>query len=99
MITGVDTDYAVGGAGRAYTSGANGTSGAANTGNGGQGGAGSSGVTAGAGGSGVVIIAYPTATYPQTLTITGTLTHTLDTTTRSGYNVYKFTSGTGTVYI
>jgi hypothetical protein len=98
MITGVDTDYAVGGAGRAYTSGANGTSGAANTGNGGQGGAGSSGVTAGAGGSGIVVIAYPTTGNP-TLNITGTLAYTLDTTTRSGYNVYKFTSGTGTVYI
>ena len=66
---------------------------------GGGGGAGSyygGGLAGGKGGSGVVIIAYPN-TLPNITTIPGTLTYTLDTTTRSGYKVYKFTAGSGTV--
>jgi len=50
----------------------------------------------GAGGSGVVIIAYP-SNLPSIAIIPGTLTYTLDTTTRSGYRVYRFTAGTGTI--
>lgn len=50
---------------------------------------------AGNGSDGVVIIAYPD-TYPA-LTIPGTLTYTQPT--RSGYRVYKFTAGTGTVSV
>ena len=52
------------------------------------------GVTnSGAGGSGVVVLAYQN-TYP-TLTISGGLTYTEPS--RSGYRVYRFTAGTGTV--
>ena len=47
----------------------------------------------GNGGSGVVVIAYPN-TYPD-LVITGSLTH--DRPTRSGYKVYRFTAGLGSV--
>jgi hypothetical protein len=43
-----------------------------------------------------VIIAYPD-TYADITSIGGGLTYTLDTTTRSGYKVYKFTAGTGSV--
>jgi hypothetical protein len=50
------------------------------------------------GGNGVVIIAYPVS-YPAITTIPGTLTYTVDTSTRSGYRVYKFTAGTGSVTI
>jgi hypothetical protein len=45
------------------------------------------------GGHGVVIVAYPNI-YPA-LTIPGTLTY--DQPTRSGYRVYRFTAGTGTI--
>jgi hypothetical protein len=46
------------------------------------------------GGSGVVIIAYPDTFAPLT-SIGGTLVY--DQPTRSGYRVYRFTAGTGTV--
>jgi hypothetical protein len=72
------------------------TAGAANTGGGG--GAARdypSGGQAENGGSGVVIIAYPSA-YPAP-TIPGTLTY--DQPTRSGYKVYRFTAGSGTITI
>jgi hypothetical protein len=46
------------------------------------------------GGSGVVIIAYPD-TYPAITTIAPGLTY--DQPTRSGYRVYRFTAGTGTI--
>jgi len=109
-ITGTATYYAGGGGGGAYgggtggtgglggggngssTTGGSGTAGTANTGGGG-GGAGSS-ATGSAGGSGVVIIAYPN-TYPAITTIPGTLTY--DQPTRSGYRVYRFTAGTGSI--
>jgi hypothetical protein len=70
------------------------TNGAANTGAG-AGGAGSSGADR-TGGSGIVVIAYPD-TYPALTTIPGTLTYTQPT--RSGYRVYRFTAGTGTVTV
>ncbi len=54
------------------------------------------GMPGGKGGSGVVIIAYPN-TYPAITTIPGTLTY--DQPTRSGYRVYRFTAGTGTITI
>jgi hypothetical protein len=72
-------------------------SGAANTGGGGGGGTqfrGASSGANGAGGSGVVIIAYSNA-YPAPSSISGGLTY--DTPTRSGYRVYRFTAGNGTV--
>ena len=67
-------------------------------GGGGGGGVAVTGVTGGGGngGSGVVIIAYP-SNLASIATIPGTLTYTLDTTTRSGYKVYKFTAGSGTI--
>jgi hypothetical protein len=36
-------------------------------------------------------------TYKSITSIGGGLTYTLDTTTRSGYKVYTFTAGTGSV--
>jgi hypothetical protein len=42
-----------------------------------------------------VIIAYQN-TFKDITTISG-LTYTLDTTTRAGYKVYRFTAGTGTI--
>jgi hypothetical protein len=43
----------------------------------------------------VVVIAYQNI-YADLATITG-LTYTLDTATRAGYKVYRFTAGTGTI--
>ncbi len=68
------------------------TAGTANTGAGAGGGQ-DNGLS---GGSGVVIIAYPD-TYPALTTIPGTLTYTQPT--RSGYRVYRFTGGTGTITV
>ena len=76
--------------GSAYPTG---QSGATNFGGGGGGGYGGAGVT-GSGGSGVVIIAYPD-TYNPPSSISGGLTY--DQPTRSGYRVYRFTAGTGTI--
>ena len=45
---------------------------------------------------GAVIIAYASS-LANLVTIGGGLTYTLDTTSRSGYKVYTFTAGTGTV--
>jgi hypothetical protein len=57
---------------------------------------GGDGGTGGAGGSGVVIIRYPN-TFADLTSISGGLTYTL--TTPSGYKVYTFTAGTGTVTV
>jgi hypothetical protein len=48
----------------------------------------------GNGGSGVVIIAYPNS-YRALTSISGGLTY--DQPSRSGYRVYRFTNGTGTI--
>jgi hypothetical protein len=78
----------------------NGSAGTANTGGGGGGGAdnaaGGGTFNGGNGGSGIVIIAYPD-TYPALTTIAAGLTY--DQPTRSGYRVYRFTAGTGTVTV
>ena len=66
--------------------------GVANTGSGG-GGSRDNMSGSGDGASGVVVVAYPN-TYPA-LTVGSGLTY--DTPTRSGYRVYRFTAGTGTV--
>ena len=50
----------------------------------------------GGGGSGIVILAY-TSSQRSIDFIESGLTYTLDTTTRSGYKVYKFTAGTGRI--
>jgi hypothetical protein len=83
----------VGGTGTSNVSGGNAV---ANTGSGGGGSTNldpSGGGVGGNGSSGVVIIAYPN-TFPA-LTIPGTLTY--NEPSRSGYRVYRFTAGTGTV--
>jgi hypothetical protein len=50
------------------------------------------------GGSGVIILAYP-STSPALASISGGLTSSVSTVSRSGYRVYTFTAGTGTVTI
>lgn len=83
----------LGGGGKAGDPSTNGTAGTANTGGGG--GAGGDGSAQGAnGGSGVIVIAYP-STFAAITTIPGTLTY--DQPTRSGYRVYRFTAGSGTI--
>jgi hypothetical protein len=69
------------------------TAGAANSGSGGGGG---HECGYGAGGSGRVIIAYPSA-YGALTTIPAGLIYSLSTVSRAGYHVYSFTGGTGTV--
>jgi hypothetical protein len=91
-IAGSSITYAAGGTGGVGAS----TAGAANSGTGGNGGA--PGNNGGNGGSGIVIIAYPNI-YPNIPNIGAGLTYTLDTDTRAGYKVYKFTQGTGTVSV
>lgn len=98
--------YGVGGTGGGGAgSGTNGTdnnsskgakarSGTNGLGGGGGGGGIEPGYGGGDGGSGVVVIAYSN-TYPAITTIPGTLTY--DQPTRSGYRVYRFTAGTGTI--
>jgi hypothetical protein len=88
-----------GGGGPGGYQGSGGTAGTANLGGGGGGGgsAGSypySSPAGGNGGSGVVVIAYAN-TYSEPIYISGGLTY--EVTTRSGYIVYKFINGTGTI--
>ena len=111
-ITGIDTYYAggggaagdggkgLGGAGGGGDGGAgdpsNGSNASPNTGGGGGGSRGG-GTVSGSGGSGIVIIAYPSA-YGAITTISPGLTYTVDIgVTRPGYRVYKFTQGTGPI--
>lgn len=108
-ITGVAITYA-GGGGGARWSGAGGagsggtggggagsdtqaTAGTAALGGGGGGGWLYSGGAGGAGGAGVVVIAYPSI-YPVAASVTGS--PTVDTTTRAGYRVYRWT-GSGSI--
>jgi len=88
----------IGGGGDGLKGGGTSPSGTANTGGGGGGAGGvgsgeTGGIRGGNGGSGVVVLAYPN-TFPL-LTIPGTLTY--DQPTLSGYRVYRFTAGTGTI--
>ena len=103
-ITGTATYYAGGGGGSTRSGGTNGSGGSGIGGSGVEGGTGTAGSagtgsgggggsTGGAGGSGVIIVAYPN-TFPV-LVIPGTLTY--DQPTRTGYRVYRFTAGTGTI--
>ena len=110
-ITGSSVIYAGGGGGSSVAAGgaggsgiggnagnANqpGTAGAANTGSGGGGGGGSYNDGAN-GGSGVVILAYSNDVHYRVPTISAGLTYTLNTTSRAGYRVYRFTAGSGTI--
>jgi hypothetical protein len=97
-----------GGTGGGGAGGRNGVAAIAGTTNTGGGGGGSGVVSAGAnGGSGIVIIAYLDS-YPNIVsfsaglivngvTTTGSNVPAPDIASRSGYKVYKFTSGTGTI--
>ena len=107
-ITGTAQFYSGGGGGGSRSGGAGGTGGSGVGGNGGpnSGGANASSYGSGGGGggasngqssggngsSGVLIIAYP-STNPA-LTISGL---TYDQPTRTGYRVYRFTAGSGTI--
>ena len=82
-----------GGGNGGSTNGGAGTAGSDNTGGGGGGGANIPPGSGAAGGSGVVVIAYPNTS--PALTISGGLTYNQPT--RSGYRVYRFTAGTGTI--
>jgi hypothetical protein len=102
-ITGTSIIYAGGGGGSGEsgqtTSGGSGGGGNSIGGNGGVnlgggGGAGLNGAKGGNGGAGVVVIAYPN-TYAAPSNISVGLTY--DQPVRSGYRVYRFTAGTGTV--
>jgi hypothetical protein len=79
---------------------ANGTAGAGSNANGtvntGAGGSGSPSANGKSGGSGIVVISYPD-TFPALTSISGGLTY--DQPSRSGYRVYRFTQGTGTVTV
>ena len=77
--------------------GATSVAGTVNTGGGG-GGSRAAVNNAAAGGSGIVIIAYPN-TYANLTSIGSGLTYTLDTASRSGYKVYIFTAGTGSITV
>jgi len=90
-----------GGGTAAATSSATPTGGSPNTGGGGgagsrNGGSGSTYYAGSLGGSGVVVIAYPTIYGPLQYIDAG-LTYTVNTTDRSDYRVYRFTQGTGSV--
>jgi len=109
-ITGTSTTYAGGGGGgcEAGTAGSGGSGiggqggnngGGYNapyayTGSGGGGAAGYNGGAGGSGSSGVVVIAYP-STYKPLASIDAGLSY--DQPSRSGYRVYRFTGGTGTI--
>ena len=107
-ITGVATWYAGGGGAGSYNSGpgTGGLGGAGSTTGSQQDtgtpttpntGGGSGGYSAGGGASGVVIIAYPTE-FDELRSIDGTLSYTMSMNgSRSGYYVYTFTGGAGSI--
>jgi len=81
-ITGVSVTYAAGGPAQAGSSNV-----VANSGNGGGGGF--------AGSTGIVVIAYPI--WYQKINVNSGLTYTYSNTARSGYHLFKFTAGSGTI--
>jgi hypothetical protein len=89
--------YPTGGAGGGGNGGPTNIDGTTNTGGGGSGGTGDQyyARNGGVGGSGIVILAFNA--FYNSLTISAGLTYILDTSSRPGYKVYKFTAGTGTV--
>lgn len=92
------TGAGAGGNGAVSTASAGGSA-TANTGSAGGGsGANTTSVSTsgGSGGSGVVIIAYPSS-FANLSNISGTLVWTLDIASRPGFKVYRFTAGTGTI--
>jgi len=101
-ITGTSTYYAGGGGGGGSGAGAGGSGGGGGVGvsasanTGGGGGGSNASAAGGSGGGGIVVIAYP-INYSAISTISPGLSYTIDTTTRVGWRVYKFFSGTGTI--
>jgi hypothetical protein len=108
-ITGSSVTYAGGGGGgSSYNPGAGGAGGGGRGSNGGGGsdnpgsgvantgggGGGWNGGYHGLGGSGVVVIAYPNS-FPAPTSIDAGLSY--DQPSRTGYRVYRFTAGTGTI--
>jgi hypothetical protein len=75
--------------------GSGGSQGASNTGGGAGGTRDTGGNNGNNGGSGILIMAYPTAF--SNLNVGGGLTYTLDFAGRPTYKVYSFTAGTGTI--
>lgn len=94
---GINSGSAGGGGSNNAQTNTPGGNGGTNTGGGGGGGAHySTGSKGGNGGSGIIVIAYP-ATSAAISSIDAGLTWSVSTVTRSGYRVYLFTSGTGTI--
>jgi len=87
-------DGVANGSATAASGGSGSKNGVMNTGSGGGGSWNNSG-GCGSGGSGVVILAYPTTFRPLKASLG--LVYTIDTVTRAGYRVYRFTAGTGTI--
>jgi hypothetical protein len=95
MVIGMDGGEGRAGGGNGGLEAAyNSTAGANNSGSGGGGGVPAAGVGS-AGGSGIVIIAYSSSL--RDMTVGAGLTFSLSTVSRSGFKVYTFTGGTGTV--
>jgi hypothetical protein len=94
-ITGASIFYAGGGGGGSGV-GPGGTGGGGSGRSPGVNNTGGGGGGAASGGSGVVIIAY-SAAKTSLVSIGAGLVYTIDTTTRAGFKVYKFTGGTGTI--
>ena len=94
---GINSGAAGGGGSNNAQTNTPGGNGGTNTGGGGGGGSHySTGSKGGNGGSGIIVIAYP-ATSAAISSIAAGLTWSVSTVTRSGYRVYLFTSGTGTI--
>jgi hypothetical protein len=84
-----------------YSGSLNGGNAIANSGCGGGGGAVNNDAslrgTGGSGGSGIIVIAYPD-TFPSLIVSSG-LTYTISTSSRPGHKVYRFLSGSGSIFI
>jgi hypothetical protein len=91
---GVGNNYTTTISGTSKTYSAGGGTGVANTGNGGFGEGSNHSSPPRSGGTGELVIAYP-STYSAAATVTGT--YTVSTSARSGYYVYTFTSGSGSI--
>lgn len=90
-----NVSFASGGLGGGGTGGNQSTAPTAGTANTGGGGGGRGIAPAASGGSGVIILVYDDNL--PALTVGAGLSYTLDTTSRIGYKIYRFTAGTGTI--
>ena len=95
--SGINSGSPGGGGGNNTQANTPGGNGGTNTGGGGGGGAHyTTGSKGGNGGSGIIVIAYP-RTSPPISSISAGLTYSASGVLRSGYWVYRFTAGTGTI--